>query len=299
MPQNLVGGVPLWLLKATALAVGAAFGSFANVLIWRIPRGESVVRPGSHCPSCNAPIRWYDNIPVLSWLVLGGRCRRCKGPISLRYPLIELCLAVLSLASLYLAMATAPQGAGLLGIAALWFFPFAFCLLLVAITFVDLEHWRIPPSLAIPGAVLGVLRALLAPDLFGVSLKSALLGLAVGAIGLAAVAEVWYLCTKREGMGYGDVMLLGMIGAFLGVGALPFVLLAASLQGLLVSVPLLLLGHRQRPPWEGPQESDPESKPVGGSVLRSPIPFGPFLALGAMEWLFFGDAVNALMEAAL
>ncbi|MBM4394821.1 MAG: prepilin peptidase [Deltaproteobacteria bacterium] len=375
---DLVGGVPFWLLKAVALAVGASFGSFSNVLIHRVPRGESVVSPGSRCPGCGAPIAWYDNVPILSWVLLLGRCRRCKAPISIRYFLVELCVAVLSLACLYLAIAAAPPSAELPGIAALWAFPFAFCLLLVVIAFVDLEHWRIPPALAVPGAVLGVAGAVALGDLRPPTWSESLIGLAAGGLGLAALVEVWYLVTKREGMGYGDVLLLGMIGATIGWKALPFVLLAASVQGLVVTVPLLIAGRRATPPWEAetaargdalpaaappaaappaeappaevppaaappaevspaaappadappaaappaaapPAEAPPAAAPPAGAppaeappadappaeapladapprkVLHAPIPFGPFLALGALEWLFFGDLVVGLL----
>lgn len=312
MPEA-IGGVPFWLLKATALAAGAAFGSFANVLIHRVPRGENIARPGSRCPRCKEPIRWYDNVPVLSWVVLLGRCRRCKAPISLRYPLVELCAAVLSLACLYLAAAAVPPGVGLAGVGMVWGFSFAFCLLLVVLTFVDLEHWRIPPVIAIPGIVLGLLGAFATGGLGGVPWPESVIGLAAGGIGLAVVVEVYYLATRREGMGYGDVLLLAMIGANLGWKALPFVLLAASVQGLLVTVPLLVAGRRvgaqvptdMQPP--GPSTEGEAATPSteeghlgeegGGSsrrLMKAPIPFGPFLALGAMEWLFFGDLVAGL-----
>jgi leader peptidase (prepilin peptidase)/N-methyltransferase len=284
------GGVPLWLLKAAALAFGASLGSFANVLIHRLPRGESIVRPGSRCPGCGSPIAWYDNVPVLSWIVLRGRCRRCRTGISLRYPMVELCAAVMSLACLYLAIGKGEGMAGLGAVAALWLSAFAFCLLLIVITFVDLEHWRIPPVLTVTGAVLGVAGAVATGPLSGVGWLDSLIGLGAGGLGLAAVAEGYYLATRREGMGYGDVFLLGMIGAQLGWKALPAVLLLASLQGLLVAVPAAIAGRRGTPPWEA---GTGEGAAPDRKVLQSPIPFGPFLALGALEWLFFGEVMAA------
>ena len=310
MPEE-VSGLPFWFCKATALLVGAAMGSFANVLIHRVPRGENIARPGSRCPGCGAAIRGYDNIPVLSWVILLGRCRRCRQPISMRYPMVELIMAVLSLASLYLAV-TWSMGLGTPAqLAALWFFPFSFCFLLLVITFVDLEHWRIPPVFTVTGAAIGVLGAFAVGTLSGVTWMDSLIGLAVGGLGLAAITEIWFLVTKREGLGYGDVFLLGMIGASLGYRSLPLVLLFASLQGLAVAVPYLLLGGRATPPWAGDEAAPADSPDVDATVepaegaasvpvdatepaprmLQAPIPFGPFLALGALEWLFFGEAV--------
>ncbi len=308
MPED-IGGLPFWFCKITALVVGAALGSFANVLIHRVPRGENIARPGSRCPGCGVAIRWFDNVPVLSWVLLRGRCRRCGQPISMRYPMVELIMAVLSLASLYLAV-TWSMGLGTpLQLAALWFFPFSFCFLLLVITFVDLEHWRIPPVFTVTGAAIGVLGAFAVGSLSGVTWLDSLIGLAVGGLGLAAITEGWFLVTKREGLGYGDVFLLGMIGASLGVRSLPLVLLFASLQGLAVAVPYLLLGGRTTPPWEGEGAADApavEAAPVAPAneasaaetadepsprVLQAPIPFGPFLALGALEWMFFGEAI--------
>jgi leader peptidase (prepilin peptidase)/N-methyltransferase len=325
MPETL-DSVPFWLIKATVLALGATFGSFGNVLIHRIPLGRSIVRPGSRCPGCGQAIRWFDNVPILSWVLLRGRCRRCGEPISLRYPLVELCVAVLSLACLYLGVARLPPGAGLAGLAALWAFPFAFAFLLVVVTFIDLEHWTIPPSLALVAAGLGMAQALLQGDLTGVRWTDALIGMAVGAGGLALVAEGWFLLTKREGLGYGDVFLLGAIGAFLGWQSLALVLLAASVQGILVALPVLAFGGKPVPPWEkegqgqgqdfaaetaetaekiqvqeqvqvqvpGPSDvrrPTPDLAAPPRRVLQAAVPFGPFLALGAMEWLFFGPAI--------
>jgi len=282
-----IESVPFWLLKAVSLAVGAAFGSFANVLVHRLPLGESIVRPGSHCPSCSKPIRWYDNIPIVSYAVLMGRCRGCGESISLRYPLIELCVAVLSLACLFLAVGRLGPVESLGRLAVLWFFSFSMCFLLVVITFIDLEHWRIPPVLSLTGLALGVASAWLTGSFTGVGLTESLIGVALGAIPLVILIEVYFRIMKREGMGYGDVMLLGMVGAAFGYEALPFVFLASSLQGLLVAVPVLLISGRKAPPWEGEEGEDPP--PEG--LRHAPIPFGPFIAVSALEWLFFGRTV--------
>ncbi len=323
MPDT-VDGVPFWLLKVTVLLLGAAFGSFANVLIYRVPQGLSIVRPGSSCPGCGAPIRWYDNVPVLGWILLGGKCRDCRSPISIRYPLVELSMAVLSLACLYLAVMRSEGLADVQGLAVLWVFPFAFCFLLVVLTFVDLEHWRIPHVFTLTGAGLGLAGSLLMPNFTDIGWKESLLGMVVGALPIAALIEVYFRLTRREGMGYGDVMLLGMIGATLGVQSLPFIFLASSVQGLLVAVPMVLVARRSpTPPWEaeeaaaraasesipgtpdrdGPPEpsaapdasmvdATPASEPRTSGLRHAAVPFGPFLSLAAMEWLFFGDLLK-------
>lgn len=288
MPDT-IGPIPFWFLKAVVLVVGAVFGSFANVVIHRLPLGASVVRPGSRCPGCGQAIRWYDNVPVLSYLWLRGRCRACRAPISLRYPLVEICLAVLSLASLVRALAWAGPGATLAGLVAAWVFVFAFCFLLVVITFIDLEHWRIPPVLSVPGAALGVLFAASAGDLTGVGVVASLVGAALGSLPLVLLIEGYRRLAGREGMGYGDVFLMGMVGAYLGYASLPFVLFASSLQGLVVAVPAVLARGRPVPPWEGADSEAPRS------LRHAPVPFGPFIALAALEWLFFGEWIRSFV----
>ncbi len=286
MPDT-IGPIPFWFLKAVVLVVGAVFGSFANVVIYRLPLGASVVRPGSRCPGCGQAIRWYDNVPVFSYVWLRGRCRACRAPISLRYPLVEICLVVLSVASLVRALAWAGPGATLAGLVAVWVFVFVFCFLLVVITFIDLEHWRIPPVLSGSGAVLGVLFAASAGDLTGVGVVASLVGAALGSLPLVLLIEGYRRLAGREGMGYGDVFLMGMVGAYLGYASLPFVFFASSLQGLLVAVPAVLARGRPTPPWEGADSEAPRS------LRHAPVPFGPFIALAALEWLFFGEWIRS------
>ncbi len=335
MPEVLetIEGIPFWLFKATALILGACFGSFANVVIHRVPKGLSIVRPGSMCPGCGHEIRWYENIPVLSWIFLRARCSGCGNPISIRYPLVELTVAVLSLASLYYGLSlvagidvTAAQ------VGALWFFPFSFVFLLVIITFIDLEHWIIPHVLTITGIVLGIAQSLLIGDLTGVSWLESLIGMAAGAIPIIVIIEVYFRLTGREGMGYGDVMLMAMAGAWLGYTALPFILLASSIQGLIAALVMIAMKKKTTPPWqEGAKDADgnevpateaaepaleaasvsPESTvatestattearppaeepaPTDNSTRHLAIPFGPFIALAMMEWLFFSDLIS-------
>ncbi|HOU52415.1 MAG TPA: prepilin peptidase [Myxococcota bacterium] len=313
MPDS-VDGVPFVLLKVTVLLLGAAIGSFANVLIHRIPAELSIVRPPSACPRCGHPIRWHDNIPVLGWVLLLGRCRDCKAPISLRYPLVELVTAVLSLACLYLAVLRGGGVPGVWGLLTLWFFPFAFVVLLLVLAFIDLDHWVLPHALTVPGIVLGVVQALLFSDFPGVpAWWESLAAAAAGALPVVILMEVWVRCTGREGMGFGDAMLMAMAGAYLGLAAIPFLFLAASLQGILVSVPLVATARwRPVPPWEGEGDQGPSSGGDGSEATASShegipgtvseprkglgqvaVPFGPFIVLAALEWLFFGEALRA------
>ncbi len=246
------------MLSLAIFVVGAVVGSFLNVCIYRLPAGQSVVFPTSHCPACRAPIRPYDNIPLVSYLLLRGRCRACGTAISVRYPLVEMLTAVAAVAALR-HTGWSPE----------FLITFAFLCALIVITFIDLDHQIIPDAISLPGIVVGFLAALL-PG--GPGWAASLLGIALGGGVLWAVAEGYHWLTRREGMGGGDVKLLAMIGAFLGWRAVPVTLMIASLIGTVVGLALM---------WGGGRNS------------RTPIPFGPFLAFGAVCALFFGDALIA------
>lgn len=241
-----------WIGALGAAGLGAVVGSFLNVVIHRLPKGESLSFPPSHCPRCGARIRPRDNVPVLGFLLLGGRCRDCRGPIAWRYPLVEALMGGLSLGL------WAVFGLGL---------PFAvyfvFLAGLVAVTFIDLDLKIIPDSLSLGGVVLGLALS----SLSGLGWKQSLLGIGLGGGVLLAVAGGYYLLTRREGMGLGDVKLLAAIGAFLGWEAVLFTVFVSSLVGS--SVGLSLMACR-------------------GSGMKLEVPFGPFLALGAAGWVFTG-----------
>jgi leader peptidase (prepilin peptidase)/N-methyltransferase len=237
---------------------GAVVGSFLNVCIHRLPSGDSVVFPASHCPDCRQPIRPYDNIPVLSYLILHGRCRQCGSAISLRYPVVEVLTGI------------AAAGAfSALGLSAHTLLLFAFLCALIVITFIDLDHQIIPDAISLPGIGIGFAAAVI---LGQPGWKASLGGILLGGGLLWAVAEGYYRLTGREGMGGGDIKLLAMIGAFLGWRAVPVTLLLGSMSGAVIGGALMLIQRRNS---------------------RTPIPFGPFLALGAVCALFWGDALIA------
>lgn len=262
--------------------VGATLGSFLNVVIARLPAGESIVRPRSRCPRCRSPIAWYDNVPVLSWLLLRGRCRRCSAPISIRYPLIEL------LGGGAAWMAFARQGLSLAAFAEL-----AFVLALVAIAFIDLDTWAVYRVISFPLIALGIGANAIGAGPAG-SLQSSLVGAAVAFAALGVFAwgatavfrRIGRIERFEEAMGFGDVHILTAVGAFLGAGALLPVVLLASVQGSLVGGALALLGRSTKGVRQGG-----EVQPDGFAPPRHALPFGPFLALGAVEWLHLSGAL--------
>jgi leader peptidase (prepilin peptidase)/N-methyltransferase len=255
-------------------AVGACVGSFLNVCIHRLPAEESVVRPRSRCPHCAAPIPWHDNIPLLSWAWLGARCRACRARIPARYPLVEALTGGLAVLALARFGPTAAAGVA-----------FGFTAALLLITFIDLDHRFIPDEVSLPGIVVGLAAAFL-PG--GVAPLDALAGALLGGGLLWAVAWGYERLTGVEGMGYGDVKLLAMIGAFLGWQSIPAVLVVASITGSLAGAFLIFarggagrarriaqrLGVGAVPAW------------MQRAARRTEVPFGPFLALGAVLALY-------------
>jgi leader peptidase (prepilin peptidase)/N-methyltransferase len=269
--QEIANGMPvafaLWVF-----ATGAVVGSFLNVVIARVPKGQSVVSPGSRCPRCGNPIAWFDNIPILSWLLLRARCRKCGLPISVRYPLVELITGILAVAIVR------QQGATWTALAY-----FAFLAILLALSYIDLDSWLLPHQITWPLLALGLVSPLWNP---AVTYAEAGIGAAAGFAAFAAVALFGEKILKRDTMGWGDVWLLAAIGAWLGWQALLPVILLSAVQGAAVGT--LLLATRRDPDPAPP----PEPRPAGDDDWVPPkhaVPYGPFLALAAMEFLFFGD----------
>jgi leader peptidase (prepilin peptidase)/N-methyltransferase len=236
---------------------GMCIGSFLNVCIYRLPSSTSIINPSrSFCPQCNSAIQFYDNIPVFSYLWLKGRCRNCKASISLRYPLIELMTGILAIAILFMF------GVTLEGVVY-----FVFISSLLVITFIDIDHKIIPDIISLSGIPLGLAASFVLPAM---TFKSSLLGLLVGGGSLLLVAWSYSLITRKEGMGGGDIKLLGMIGTFIGWKGVLFTIFVASLAGTFVGMIVMLLK---------------------GENLKFAIPFGPFLSIGAMSFVFFGEKV--------
>lgn len=246
-----------FLIIGLVFMFGMCIGSFLNVCIYRLPSSMSILKPSrSFCPQCKRAIKFYDNIPVFSYIWLKGRCRNCKSSISLRYPLVELITGILAISILFLF------GLTLEGLVY-----FIFISSLLVITFIDIDHKIIPDIITLPGIPIGLLASFVLPAM---TFISSLVGLLVGGGSLLLVACVYSLITHKEGMGGGDIKLLGMIGAFLGWKGVIFTIFAASLTGTLVGIIVML---------------------QKGKNLKFAIPFGPFLSIGAMSYVFFGERV--------
>ena len=271
------------LFACFAFSLGACIASFLNVCIWRLPREESVVRPGSHCPNCNAPIRWYQNIPIVSWCCLRGRCANCHQPISPRYVIVELLGGVLFLL-VYLQWAM-PAILGRLPVLGL--VPIADPALMaveaLAVTglilgsFIDLDHFYLPDRVTIGGMVLGVPLSFLVPEMQGQEDRLAALywslgGMAGAFLFLWGVGAIFSKLFKKEALGFGDVKLIGAVGAFFGPWAALFTVILSSVVGSVAGVALMMRGRAK----------------LGGFTA---VPYGPFLAIGALTWMYWGPAL--------
>ncbi|HSG41196.1 MAG TPA: prepilin peptidase [Thermoanaerobaculia bacterium] len=250
------------LLSVYAAVLGLIVGSYLNVVIYRLPLGISTVLPRSRCPGCGAAIRAFDNVPVVSWVLLGGRCRACRTSISWRYPLVEAATAALFVACfLRFGISFEAPAAAL------------FCALMLALAMIDFDHMILPDKITYLGIFLGVLLQPLLPwarlwDGTWGAVAGGAFGAALGAGILLAVWGGWYLLRKEEGMGLGDVKMLAAIGAFLGWKGVLVSLFFASLSGAAVGLTLMALGRLE---------------------TGSKLPFGVFLALGGLVALFAGE----------
>jgi len=293
------------LFAIAFFVLGLAFGSFLNVCVYRLPRGLSVVTPRSACPRCKQPIAFYDNIPVVSWLILRGRCRHCKASISSRYLWIELLTGVLFLA-----------GYGYFGLTPSLLKYCAFAFLLLGLIFTDAETKLLPDKLTLPGLALGLVFSLIVPvndlasqflpgmvslpfsnDLTArlLSLFDSLLGAAVGASFIYGVGAIYLRWRGMEGMGFGDVKLMAMVGAFLGIKLTVFTIFTASLAGSFfglatVFVVWLKRTHRFMRRLASAQAARRRGWQSAQMVYRYyQMPFGVFLGSMAMVAFFFGN----------
>ena len=242
-----------YLIEMFIFLMGLCIGSFLNVCIYRLPESKSIVHPRSMCPNCDTLIPFYDNIPLFSYLWLKGQCRRCKVKISMRYPMVELLGGLVALGT-YLRFG--------LTIETLIYYVFIAALLVV--TFIDLDHRIIPDVITLPGIPICFAASFALPS---ITYKDALLGILVGGGSLFIVAWVYTLLTKKEGMGGGDIKLLAMMGAIVGWQGVLFTIFVASLVGTLAGFAVMLQSRKG---------------------MKLAVPFGPFLSIGSITYIFFG-----------
>ena len=267
------------MLAFFAFALGACIASFVNVVVWRVPRGESIVSPPSHCPKCNAPIKWWQNIPILSWLALRGKCANCRGPISPRYILVELLGGILFLFAFW-------KYGPVVDIVVAW----TWISLMIIGSLIDFDHKLLPDFVTVGGMILGVALW----TFYGLSFRNfhpdftnlrmymplmfSLAGLAFGFGLLWLVRYFGSKAFKREAMGMGDVFLMGAVGALFGPVAVLVTLILSSVIGSVVGLSAVAL-----------------SKTRLGRFTE--IPYGPYICLGCLVWMFWGpQLVNAYLE---
>jgi leader peptidase (prepilin peptidase)/N-methyltransferase len=240
-----------------AAGLGLCIGSFLNVVIYRLPLGQSLATPPSRCRNCGYALRWFDNIPVLSWVFLRAKCRKCGTGVSWQYPIVELITGLLFVLVVWLT----PMGP-------LVFSRVLLIGILIALFGIDLEHQILPNSITLPGIIAGVLFSLIAPP----GVKDSLIGVLAGGGILYGIAGAYYLWRGQEGMGMGDVKMLAMIGAFLGWKAVLVTIVLSSFAGAIIGVILMAV-----------QKGD----------MKLALPFGTFLAIGALFAMFAGDPLIA------
>jgi leader peptidase (prepilin peptidase)/N-methyltransferase len=237
-----------YLIEIFTFLMGLCIGSFLNVCIYRLPASKSIVHPRSMCPNCETLIPWYDNIPIFSYLLLMGRCRHCRIKFSARYPIVELLGGLFALGT-YLKFG--------LSFETLIYY-------ILVVTFIDLDHRIIPDVISLPGIPIFFAASFALP---AITYKDALLGILIGGGSLFLVAWLYSLLTKKEGMGGGDIKLLAMMGAIVGWQGVFFTIFVASLVGTLAGLAVMLKSRQ-------------------GTKLA--VPFGPFLSIGAITYIFFG-----------
>jgi leader peptidase (prepilin peptidase)/N-methyltransferase len=288
LPDSVRPFVVAWVAVA-----GAVVGSFLNVVIARVPAGESIVRPRSRCSACHGSIAWFDNVPVVSWLLLRARCRSCGVRISVRYPLVEIAgggIAVLAL-----------QRHGLCAQAAT---EFAFSSTLLALALIDLDTWLLPHVLTWPLLAAGLALSAAGVTPAGTFTASAW-GAGVGFAAFAAISVAGERLFRREAMGFGDVWLLSGLGAWLGIQALLPVVLLSSLQGSVVGLALAAGGRLPKgdaipPPGDPAPGIDMVAAPPAAEDWvppRNAVPFGPFLVAGALQWMYLGETIERIWPA--
>ncbi len=308
--------LPYWFVAGLAISLGLVWGSFLNVVIHRLPREQSLVRPGSSCPACGTPIRAYDNLPVLGWLLLRGRARCCGARISVRYPLVELSGGLVAWAVIETRIMTLPSETAAWHALVLFVLYAGLALALIAAAFIDLEHMILPDSITLGGTAIGLLSVPLRPE---IGFVDALIG---GGIGFAIVwlpfVVLYAWIRGYPGMGLGDAKLTLLAGSWFGWPGALFVLLAGAIQGTLVAIAVYVAQGKIEEPEAVRQEraellaeieaaegeerrllqeeldKDPIGREPESGLGQARLPFGPFLVLAAIEYLLFGKPLMEL-----
>jgi len=301
--------VPSWLARAFAFVWGCLWASFVNVVVYRVPRGMSVVRPGSHCPACGAPVHPLDNLPIVSWLVLRGRARCCGAPISPRYVVVELLGGVLSLGIAEVVVRALPGSTTLVHAGSVFLADFGLAMALLAAAFIDAEHMYLPDPITLGGTLFG----LATPALRGLGWADVVLGAALGFVGIWLPFIVGYKAVRgRPGMGIGDAKLVMLAGAWFGWPGAAFAVFAGAVQATLAALVLFVAKGKleepeavradrealQRASAEGDVEArdalaeDPLGTAPEAGLMAARLPFGPFLCIAIVEWMLAGDAIR-------
>ena len=292
-------------VRALCLVWGSIWGSFVNVVIHRVPQGASIVRPGSRCPACGAPVRAVDNVPILSWLLLRGRARCCGAAISPRYVVVEALAALLALAVFEAVIRGLPGDTQVVRAVSLFVSDFALAIALLAAAFIDLEHMYLPDAITLGGTVFG----LATPGLRGLGWGDVFLGAGAGFLGVWLPFVVGYKVIRgRAGMGLGDAKLVMLAGAWFGWMGAVFAVFAGALQASVAALAVLLVRGKleepesvrkdreelQRAAEAGDEEAkralieDPLATPPGEGIMAARLPFGPFLCAAILEWMLAG-----------
>lgn len=248
--------LPTYFSASAFFVLGMIFGSFFNVCIWRIPRKESIVKPPSHCPSCHSLIKWYDNIPLVSYLILRAKCRKCGEKISIRYPIVELLTGLLFCSSFLI-----------FGYQYYIFFVLIYVSFMIIMSFIDIDHFLLPDRFTLTMIPLGIITIFFRDNF---SLMDSLLGIVTGGGIILIFSAGYYLFRRKIGMGGGDIKLMAGVGAFIGAKLVLLAILMGTIIALIAAIPYLI------------------TKKKG---LEAMLPFGPFLALAAIICLFWGDII--------
>jgi leader peptidase (prepilin peptidase)/N-methyltransferase len=313
----ILAELPHWFLVAVAVALGLAFGSFLNVVIYRWPRGQSLARPGSRCPGCGTPIAAYDNIPVLSWLILRGKARCCGARIGARYPLVELIGGLLGWALVETHIATLALDTPAWQVALLLVIHLALGLGLVAAAFIDLEHLLLPDGVTIGGTLLGLATV---PVRMDIDWFDAAFGAVLGFVIVWLPFDLLYRALRGQpGMGLGDAKLVMLAGAWFGWPGAVFTLFAGAVQGTAVTLALFAASGRaeesesvrnerarmlaeleatpeaERAELQAELDKDPLFREPAAGISQVRLAFGPFLVLATLEYLLFGPALESYL----